>query len=253
MPKVDDMYDHQEVKPKARGSIHKTIIDWFAGQERGTVLDAPAGFGHLSMQLRELGYEVTSGEAEPEIYRVKDMACIKIDLNNFIDAPDNSFDYVCCVDGLEHMLNPYKAVEEFARVLKPGGIGVFSLPNYTNIEKRIRFLLKGYLIKPTKGVKEFEAAGGNLFNFHNSALTITLLDLMFGINHLEVMDVLKDKVKKKQYFYWPLVAVIKFLALCSGEGGRKKHRYELTTRNDIIFGGNTVIFIVRKAGTASKS
>ena len=93
----------------------------------------------------------------------------------------------------------------------------------------------------------------NLFNFHNSALTITLLDLMFGINHLEVMDVLKDKVKKKQYFYWPLVAVIKFLALCSGEGGRKKHRYELTTRNDIIFGGNTVIFIVRKAGTASKS
>jgi len=136
MGKRDDLFNNEAVPAKARSSIHTTIIDWFQQHKAGKILDAPAGPGHLSIKLRDMGYDVVSGEIEPHIFKVPDLECIFCDLNTTIDAPDNSFDYVCCVDGLEHMTNPYKAGEEFSRVLKGNGYGGFSLPNYSNIEKK---------------------------------------------------------------------------------------------------------------------
>src|SRR5262245_29214728 len=90
------------IVPKARPSIHQVILDWFHLQTPGKVLDAPAGYGHLSMKLREMGHEVTCGEINPAIFRVQGLPCIYTDLNRKIDAASESFDYVCCVDGLEH-------------------------------------------------------------------------------------------------------------------------------------------------------
>ena len=246
MTKLDNICDNQEIVPKARVNIHKVIIDWFSTQPRGKVLDAPAGYGHLSMKLKELGYEVICGEIEPEIFKVKDIECVFIDLNREIQAPDESFDYVCCVDGLEHMTDPYRAVEEFSRVLKPGGIGIFSIPNYSNIEKRFRYFIKGSLTKP-KTVEDYKKAGSNLFKFHNSPLTITILDLIFGINDLKIESILRDKIKKKQYFFFPLVLVMKMAVFLPSYHTRRKNRYDITLRDEVIFGGNTLIFIVRKS------
>jgi SAM-dependent methyltransferase len=234
-----------DVKPKARRSIHDTLITWFAQQARGTLLDAPAGYGHLSMNLAELGYEVTAGEVEPEIFAVQGMDCIYTDLNRRIDAPDNRFDYVCCVDGLEHMTDPYTAVAEFARVLKPGGYGVFSIPNYSNIEKRFKFLWHGYL---TKSITEahYDRVGRRLYNLHNSPLTVTLLEFMFRINHLEIENILKNASKKKQYLFYPLVLLMKLEAFFASAETREKRRFDLTLHKNVIFGGSNLIFITRK-------
>ena len=203
MTKIDHIYDNQEVVPKARDSIHKVIIDWLSTQPKGKLLDAPAGYGHLSMKLKELGYEVVCGEIEPEIFKVKEIECIFTDLNRNIQAPDESFDYVCCVDGLEHMTDPYRAVEEFSRVLKPGGVGIFSIPNYSNIEKRFKYFLRGSLTKP-KTVEDYNKSGRNLYNFHNSPLTITILDFIFGINKLKIEAILRDKIKIKAVFLFTI-------------------------------------------------
>ena len=245
MTKIDDIYDKQEIVPKARGSIHKVIIDWLSKQQKGKLLDAPAGYGHLSIKLSALGYDVVCGEIEPDIFKAKNLKCIFIDLNKEIQAADESFDYVCCVDGLEHMTDPYRAVEEFARVLKPGGVGVFSVPNYSNIEKRLNYLLRGYLTKP-KTVEDYRKAGETLFNFHNSPLSITILDLIFSINGLRVEAILRDKLKRQQYFLLPLVLALKFVAYLSSERSRRKYRYDLTLKDEVVLGGNTLIFITRK-------
>lgn len=235
----------QPVIPKARDTIHYDILDWFRDKERGSVLDAPAGYGHLSLRLTELGFTVVCGEIEPEIFRVKDLACTFTDLNRRIDAPDESFDYVCCVDGLEHMTDPYQAVKEFSRVLKPGGYGVFSVPNYTNIEKRMKYLWNGYLTKPV-GIDRYREQG-SLFNFHNSPLTITILEFMFSINGLEIVEIRKNAPKKKQYLLLPLVALIKFASIFSSRRHRLRHRTDLTLHPNVILGGNNIICITRKA------
>jgi SAM-dependent methyltransferase len=238
--------DNQKVVPKARTIIHKVIIEWLSTKPRGSLLDAPAGYGHLAMKLKDLGFKVVCGEIEPEIFKAENLECIFTDLNKNIQAPDESFDYVCCVDGLEHMTDPYRAVEEFSRVLKPGGIGIFSIPNYSNIEKRFRFFLKGSLTKP-KTIDDYNKSGHNLFNFHNSPLTITILDLMFSINKLKIDAILRDKIKLKQYFFLPVVLAMKIVAFLSSEQAQRKNRYDITLRDEVIFGGNTLIFIVRKS------
>ena len=67
-------------------------------QKRGRVLDAPAGFGNLSLHLRDMGFDVECGEIQPELFLVEGLDCIRTDLNRKIEADDDSFDYVCCVD-----------------------------------------------------------------------------------------------------------------------------------------------------------
>jgi len=230
-----------DIIPKARMGVHEVILEWFDKQKRGSVLDVPAGYGHLSTQLKHSGFSVTAGEIEPEHFGVKDVKCVYMDLSNKIDIPDNSFDYVCCVDGLEHITNPYNAVAELARILKPGGYAVFSIPNYSNIEKRFKFLFHGYLTAP-KTLKDFKKSGENLHNFHNSPLTITLLDLIFKINNLEIKEILHDKKKKSQmllYIVYPLLKLISKLS-------HKKPTNDVTLKKDILFGGNIVIFILQK-------
>ena len=201
------------------------------------------------MHLRRMGYDVVCGEIEPEIFKVQGIDCVYTDLNHKIDAADNSFDYVCCVEGLEHMTDPYRAVEEFARVLKVGATGIFTVPNYSNIEKRFKYLLKGYLATP-KTAGDYRRAASHLFNFHNSPLTITILDFMFAINGLRVAAILRDGRKTKQYFLLPLVLLLKARACLSSQKSKKKHASDLTLRNEVILGGNTIIFITKKTGGA---
>ena len=237
--------DNDVIKPKARPAIHTVILEWFSKQSRGKVLDAPAGFGHLSMNLVEMGYEVSCGEIEPGIFKAPNCQCVYTDLNRKIDAPDKTFDYTCCVDGLEHMTDPYTAVKEFSRVLKDGGHGVFSIPNYSNMEKRFGFLMKGYLTKP-KTYEDYLKSNSNLFNFHNSPLTITLLDLVFSVNHLRVDGIMADCVKTNQRLLLPLVWLMKGLAKIQSPKSRRKHRTDLTLDERVILGGNTLIFITTK-------
>jgi len=243
--KIDHMYDNVGIKPKTRGSVYKTVIEWFSNQKRGKVLDAPTGFGLVSMFLKNMGFEVTCGEIEPEIFQVPDLKCIYVDLNKRIDAETDTFDYVCCIDGLEHMTDPYQAVREVARVLKPGGYGIFSLPNYSNIEKRFKFFWFGYLTHPVE-MDKFREAGSVLFNLHNSPLTITLLDFIFRINDLETEKIMRNAVKKKQYFFLPVVWLLRLFAMMGSEEAKKKSRYDLTLKDEVILGGNNLIFITRK-------
>jgi SAM-dependent methyltransferase len=235
----------EEIIPKARESTHKVILDWFSAQTRGKLFDAPAGFGHLAMHLKNMGYQVVCGEIEPEIMRAKGIECVYADLNVAIPSPDESFDYVCCVDGLEHMTDPYRAVAEFTRVLKTWGVGIFAVPNYSNIEKRWKYFLRGYVTKP-KTLEDYREAGSSLFNFHNWTMCITILDLIFAINGLRVEAILQDKVKWRQYFFLPLVLILKLEASLLPSKLRNRYRSDLTLKNEIILGGNELIFIVRK-------
>ena len=235
----------QQVKPKARPSIHTAILGWFSERPRGTVLDAPAGFGHLSMKLRDMGFDVTCGEIDPEIFAAPGLTAVYTDLNRRIDAADGVFDYVACVDGLEHMTDPYTAVAEFGRVLKAGGMGVFSIPNYTNIERRIRFLFRGMFTKPISD-EVYENCGGKLFNFHNSPITITILEFMLRINGLQIVEIRQNAPKVKQMLWWPVVACMRLVNCLRSADKRRELRTDLTLDSKVILGGNNLIVIVRK-------
>jgi predicted SAM-dependent methyltransferase len=56
---------------------------------------------------------------------------------DILDLPftENSFDVIFCNHVLEHIIDDKKAMQELYRVLKPGGFGVFQVPQNLNLDK----------------------------------------------------------------------------------------------------------------------
>lgn len=48
--------------------------------------------------------------------------------NNRELIPDNYFDFIVCTEVLEHTLDPFAAMNEIYRILKPEGLAFFSVP-----------------------------------------------------------------------------------------------------------------------------
>jgi len=59
------------------------------------------------------------------------LADVKADICN-LPFPDNSYDVILCNHVLEHIPNDTLAMKELYRVLKPGGWGVFQIPQDLN-------------------------------------------------------------------------------------------------------------------------
>jgi predicted SAM-dependent methyltransferase len=55
------------------------------------------------------------------------LADVKADICN-LPFQDNSYDMILCNHVLEHIPNDTKAMQELYRVLKPGGMGIFQIP-----------------------------------------------------------------------------------------------------------------------------
>lgn len=56
---------------------------------------------------------------------------------------DSSFDAAVCVEVLEHVFEPQRAVAEIARVLRPGGLLIISVPNVAYWRRRADLALLG--------------------------------------------------------------------------------------------------------------
>lgn len=50
-----------------------------------------------------------------------------------IPAPDDSFDAILCSEVLEHVPEPARALDEFTRLLKPGGVLILTAPFTSNV------------------------------------------------------------------------------------------------------------------------
>jgi SAM-dependent methyltransferase len=63
-------------------------------------------------------------------------ADVKMDVQD-IPFEDNSFDVIMCNHVLEHVDDSKKAMQEFFRVMKPGGWGIFMVPIDYNLEETL--------------------------------------------------------------------------------------------------------------------
>lgn len=129
-----------EPKVRAQGGVHEQVLNHFDAIPKGKVLDVPTGEGALSKRLLEMGHEVISCDIAND-YVLADGNFMLLDMDHTLPFTDASFDYVACVEGIEHIENPYHLLREFARILRPDGILVLSTPNILCIRSRIRFLL----------------------------------------------------------------------------------------------------------------
>ncbi|MEW6033642.1 MAG: class I SAM-dependent methyltransferase [Chloroflexota bacterium] len=132
-------------KPDTAPGTHEAVLRLLEAEPRSKVLDMAAGEGALSLAFRERGFEVYACDIAPT-FKVPDIPWKQWDLNSDASPyPEGYFDYVACVEIIEHLENPYHLVRQVRRILKGGGKLVLTTPNVTRLQSRIRFLLSGRL------------------------------------------------------------------------------------------------------------
>lgn len=133
---------------KAGVELHQAVLDKLSGYPTGRVLDVGAGSGELAKKMAALGYETAACDCMTLAQWMSHSGgdYTPCDLNEGLPYPDESFDYVVCLEVIEHMENPLAFCRELKRVLRQGGRLFISTPNILSLRSRIKFLLDGSFV-----------------------------------------------------------------------------------------------------------
>ncbi len=140
----------------------------FAGKPASAaVLDVGCGNGANLALFRRLGATTLAG-VDLDEYLASDLRPVvdfrTLDLNrDALPWPDATFDVVACLQVAEHLENPFHLAREAARVLKPGGLFLLSVPNHLNLTFRLKFLLTGEMPPWTATNNHLQFVLGNVF------------------------------------------------------------------------------------------
>lgn len=124
----------------------------------GRVLEIGCGSGATLAWLRTsgrtehtVGVEISSAAAESARSQVDEIHCLDFEKSGFSVA-QAKFDVILCLDVLEHMVDPWRVVDQLVTDhLAPGGALVISLPNVRHYSVVLPLLLLGRW--------DYEAAG----------------------------------------------------------------------------------------------
>jgi len=105
-------------------SLQRILLPILQRYARGAVLDAGCG----AMPYRaEVGSAVTSYDGLDMSPRAEDVRFV-CSVADMAPVPSASYDTVLCSEVLEHVSHPIAAVNEFVRVLRPGGTLIVTVP-----------------------------------------------------------------------------------------------------------------------------
>lgn len=156
---------------------HDLFIDWMSLSVESRVLDVACGSGHTTLRIAtRTGCAVTGvdihesaiAEAREAAQQrgLADRATFELhDASKPLPFADAAFDAIICIDAINHLPNRPTILAEWARVLRPGGVLVFTDPivvtgPLTAVEIAIRSSIGFFLFVPP-GIDErlLEAAG----------------------------------------------------------------------------------------------
>src|SRR5262245_26398904 len=203
---ADDPKAYERLQIIAHERTHRKVLQIFADfPDRGALLEIPAGEGALAWQLKKLGYTVTAGDIDPRFFKVSPIPCIYLDLNQEFPVKKEEFDFISCIEGIEHLQDQFRFVRECHRVLRPNGRLVISTPNVLNLASRLKFLFSGFYSLFPRPVNEFSLVP--VFD-HISPVTYYQLRYMLhtqGFRITQVTSDLRRRGASALYFLKPLI------------------------------------------------
>jgi 2-polyprenyl-3-methyl-5-hydroxy-6-metoxy-1,4-benzoquinol methylase len=123
--------DERAARAGAYESVRPEIVDLVpAGVRR--VLDLGCSTGWLAGALKERGeVEVVGIEREPAYAAIAEKRCDRVVVGDVEDVPPDlgRFDCLVAADVLEHLVDPWTALDRYVALLEPGCRAVISLPN----------------------------------------------------------------------------------------------------------------------------
>lgn len=112
----------------------RQVRKWSGDLQGRAVCDVGSGFHvRLGRSLAAAGAQVTAVDLalEPSLADLPGITCIEGHLPAALESlPSASWDLVVCVSVIEHLWEPGKTLQEFYRMLKPGGVCLLNVPSW---------------------------------------------------------------------------------------------------------------------------
>lgn len=120
-----------------RRTLFRRLLARHAGDRDARVLDVGTSTGTNLRLLTDMGYrDVTGLDMSPEAIRFctdKGLPPVRQGSITAMPFADASFDLVLATDVVEHVDEDQQAVDEVARVLRPGGTALFTVPAFQSL------------------------------------------------------------------------------------------------------------------------
>jgi len=235
------------VKSLAHEAIYDAVAEVLSSLPRGAVLDAPAGEGAFASRLVGLGFDVQCCDLHTETFRLPGVSIKRGDLTATLPYDGDSFDYVVCLEGLEHIENPYQAIREFQRLIRRGGHLIVSIPNILNVGERLKWLFYGYTshFKPLSrdylARLDDEFRGREEVAVHINPVGYSELRHILERSGFEILRLYRDKPKRNSWAYLPVVGLIRALNRCQSEQRRRERWAAELQSDEVLLGGNTLV------------
>ena len=199
-------------------------------------LDMPAGNGLLADNLIKAGFNSVCGDFNSERSNY-----IFVNMEGDLPFQDNSFDFITCMEGIEHVINPNHLVQELSRTVKSGGYVVITMPNVQNFYSRLSFLFTGFFYQFNPDFTR-HPQGKPLDRGHISPLTYSQLNYLFVENNLQPVHIDGDKFKKKilMPIYLLLAAFNSLFYLSRINSGKTEMPYALMNNSKFFFSRSLV-------------
>lgn len=112
----------------------KKLITSFTQRTTGSLLDVGAGMGAFAGFMREKGWQVTGLEPDAETRkRAQEQNRIVLqDTSDLFQLPAGNYDAITMWHVLEHVHRLHAYLDQLKQLLKPGGVLMIAVPNYTS-------------------------------------------------------------------------------------------------------------------------
>ncbi|MHC4481732.1 MAG: class I SAM-dependent methyltransferase [Planctomycetota bacterium] len=223
---------------------NQAVVDLLAARlPKGRIVDVGAGSGALAHMLQQRGYDVQALDIAPEHCEYDDVHVRQCDVVQGLPCEDGALDALTCTEVIEHLEDPFKAVREFNRVLKPGGLLVLTTPNYSHIFSRLHFLFTGAIPKPRRF--GLEPPRGGRAHGHIQPMTWQQLKHILATSGFELRHFTTSYRRRGGCLLLPLTLLIWGYphVLWSAE---RRARYHAAEQRRLLVGGRSLITISHK-------
>lgn len=197
-------------------------------------LDLGAGQGALSARLNEAGIEVDACDPDPGLFQVAGVQCRPIGKNGQLPYDDARFDFAVAVEVVEHIDGHRAFFDEAARVLRPGGLLLFTTPNILSLKSRMLFFFGGYYYS----FGPLEPGTVDPVSQHISPFTLNRYQWMLSRCGFRLQRVATDKRQSLSLAFAFLVPLIKLVMLVEG---KRKSKVPTQNTSTLLFGRKLIV------------
>jgi len=143
--------DHYTAKSQDYFSnIRVDIVSLIPSNPRQKILEIGAGSGNTLVHIKEnkiaeevMGVELMKIPGSNQENAIIDKFQIANIENEDILASEEYFDVILCADVLEHLIDPWSAVDRISRYLKKDGLLIISIPNLREWKTLFKVVFRG--------------------------------------------------------------------------------------------------------------